>query len=153
MVRHPEKTKALQSQQRSGTGNSRYIHEINNQEIVDLYKQGYGAPKISKILGIPQSTVENRLRASQVVMRPVGHQYWSEEEKKVVGARMKIRHAGSKNPAYRHDISTEQLITLYSQGHSLAEIGKRIIHLSRNSWETAQESRNSLEEQCPISYS
>ena len=121
-----EKTKALQSQQRKGIGNSRYIHEINNQEIVDLYKQGYGAPKISKILGVRQGTVEKRLKASQVVMRSVGHQYWSDEERKVVGARMKIRHAGPKNPAYRHDISTEQLIALYSEGFSLAEIGRKL---------------------------
>lgn len=121
-----EKTKALQSQQRKGAGNSRYRHEIDNKEIVDLYNQGYGSPKISKLLNVRQGTVEKRLKACQVVMRPVGHQYWSDEEKEVVGARMKIRHAGSKNPAYRHDISTEKLITLYSDGISLAEIGRRL---------------------------
>ena len=120
-----ERTKVLQSHQRRGSKNSRYLHDIDNAQIVSLYERGNSAKKVSEILNLRPGTVEKRLRASGVVMRPVGRQHLSEEDKMVVGARMRVRNRGERNPAYRSDILTGDLISLYQQGLGTTTIGKR----------------------------
>ena len=120
-----ERTKSLQSQQRRGSKNSRYLHDIDDAQIVLLYEQGNSAKTVSEMLGLRPGTVEKRLRKSGVVMRHVGRQYLSEEDRKIVGARMRIRHLGENNPAFRSDVSTQDLIDLYQQGFGTPTVGKK----------------------------
>lgn len=121
-----EATKALQSLQRRGNRNSRYIHGIDDTQIVSLYGEGNSAKSVAEKLGLRPGTVEKRLRKAGVSMRHPGRQHLSEEDRKIVGTRMKIRHRGEGNPAFRSDVSTEEIISLYQQGFGTPTIGKRL---------------------------
>lgn len=41
-------------------------HRQKEQQIIDLYLEGYGAQRISKVVKIPKSTIENFLRKNQI---------------------------------------------------------------------------------------
>lgn len=121
-----EATKALQSSIRKGKDNSRYRHDIEDKEIIDLYEQGYSTIKIAETLSMSNTAVGRRLRKAGVTMRPVGRHGFSEEEKTAMGTRMSLRHAGQRNPSYRSDILTEELVQTYQQGVGTTTIAKRL---------------------------
>jgi group I intron endonuclease len=119
-----ERTKQIFKEQRVGSGNSRYLHDLENEEIARLYAEGNGTTTVAELLGISAKTVANRLATLGVPLRRTGHPGLTDEEKLVVGARMKIRHKGENNPAYRKDISTDEIVRLRREGKNHSEIGR-----------------------------
>jgi group I intron endonuclease len=120
-----ERTKQIQREQRAGTGNARYLHNIESEEIARLYAEGNGTVTVGRMLGISATMVTKRLKSLGIPLRRTGHPGLTDEEKLIVGARMKVRHKGENNPAYRSDVSTEEIIELRKQGLNWSEIGRR----------------------------
>lgn len=88
--------------------------DVNTSDIVALYTSGMSLIEISDRLGCSKFLVRHRLLKAEVPRRPASKRIHPSNRKGELAAR------------YKHSILTPYIISLYHEGLSLTEIGKRV---------------------------
>ena len=110
--------RALFKEQRQGSKHPRYRHDIGDPELASLYETGKTVPELSQLFSASATTVARRLENFGITLRPYERKV-SEELKQ----RFSQLYAGEKARDYRHDVSTDELVSLYREGQSPVQIG------------------------------
>lgn len=105
-----------------GKTNGAYREDLPDSEVfLALYEQGLSLSKIAEVYRTNSTTIGNRLRKIQTIIRPAGSYGWSDDLK----TEMSLRRKGKGGSKYRHDVNTSDLVSLYREGYSSTQIAAR----------------------------
>jgi group I intron endonuclease len=70
--KHTEASRLKMSLSRKGEGNARFLHDVEDEEIINLYLNGVSGKRIAKQLGVSEHLVWDRLKRNNIQTRPLG---------------------------------------------------------------------------------
>jgi len=113
-AKRSESLKGMHTGKFVGEKSYRFRHDLSTEQMVEMYQNGKSSGDIARELGASKETINSRLKSAGVVFRSNSDA-------------QKLKYSSGHHAAsYREDVSTDDMVSMFSQGLTHREIADKL---------------------------